>query len=254
MSLELRWFFQGKIPDEIKRWFNKGSFDNEKFILEKEETFQDIYLFNPEVNYSSVKFRNENFGIKWRKNTYPIAIRINKTKIAGIAEEWKLWELKDDKISEEIQLYMDRNDKHPWIKINKNRQRYHFKISDTTKEHLEPETGRPNADFSMELTNVILEKNQDISWWTIGIDLFDKSNSNIINKNNSSNYMNNDHGKKILEKISRMLLENYPHNNLLEVRSYGYPQLFSLYADLIKSSSQNNNNSITTSKFDSLTD
>ena len=51
-----------------------------------------------------------------------------------------------------------------------------------------------------------------------------------------------------------MLLENYPHNNLLEVRYYGYPQLFSLYADLIKSSSQNNNNSITTSKFDSLTD
>ena len=84
MSLELRWFFQGKIPDEIKRWFNKGSFDNEKFILEKEETFQDIYLFNPEVNYSSVKFRKENFGIKWRKNTYPIAIRINKMQMINV--------------------------------------------------------------------------------------------------------------------------------------------------------------------------
>ena len=35
MSLELRWFFQGKVPDEVKRWFNKGSFDNEKSFLRK---------------------------------------------------------------------------------------------------------------------------------------------------------------------------------------------------------------------------
>ena len=236
MTLELRWFFQGKIPEEVKRWFNKGFFDNEGPLLEKEEeTYQDIYLFNPEVIYSSVKLRNGKFGIKWRKNTYPIAIRINKTNISGIAEEWKLWELKDNKASEEIQMYIDRNDKHPWIKINKNRQRYHFKISDKTKELLEPETGRPNADCSIELTNVIVEKNKDISWWTIGIDLFEKSSSS--SSSSSSNYSNNGHEKKILEKISRVLLENYPHNNLLEVRSYGYPQLFSLYADLIKSSS-----------------
>jgi hypothetical protein len=235
MSLELRWFFQGKVPDEVKRWFNKGSFDNEKSFLEKEEIYQDIYLFNPEVIYSSVKFRNENFGIKWRKNTFPITIRSNKTSISGIAEEWKLWELKDDKTSEEIQMYMEKNDKQPWMKINKNRQRYYFKISDTTTGLLEPETGGSNADFSMELTNAVLEKNKDISWWTIGIDLFEKSSSS--DSNNTSNYRNNGHEKKILEKISRTLLENYPHNNLLEVRSYGYPQLFSLYADLIKSSS-----------------
>jgi hypothetical protein len=238
MSLELRWFFQGKVPEEVKRWFNKGSFDNEKSFLEKEETYQDIYLFNPEVIYSSVKIRNENFGIKWRKNTFPITIRSNKTSISGIAEEWKLWELKDDKTSEEIQMYMEKNDKQPWMKINKNRQRYYFKISDTTTGLLEPETGGSNADFSMELTNAILEKNKDISWWTIGIDLFEKgSGSNNASNNNTSNYRNNGHEKKILEKISRTLLENYPHNNLLEVRSYGYPQLFSLYADLIKSSS-----------------
>jgi hypothetical protein len=235
MSLELRWFFQGEIPEEVKRWFNKGSFDNERSFVEKEEAYQDIYLFNPEVIYSSVKFRNESFGIKWRKNTLPITIRINKTNISGIAEEWKSWELKDDKASEEIQLYMERNDKHPWMKINKNRQRYCFKISDTTKGLSEPETGGSNADFSVELTNVILEKNKDISWWTIGIDLFEKNSDS--DSNNTSNYRNNGHEKKILEKISRTLLENYPHNNLLEVRSYGYPQLFSLYADLIKSSS-----------------
>jgi hypothetical protein len=233
MSLELRWFFQEKIPEDVKRWFNKGSFDNENPFLEKEETYQDIYLFNPEVIYSSVKFRNGNFGIKWRKNTFPITIRINKSNISGIAEEWKLWEIKDDKTSEEIQLYMQRNDNHPWMKINKNRQRYYFKISDTTKGLLEPEIGKANADFSMELTNAALEKNKDISWWTIGIDLFEKNSDS----DNTSNYGNNGHGKKMLEKISRTLLENYPHNNLLEVRSYGYPQLFSLYADLIKSSS-----------------
>jgi len=229
MYLELRWFFQGKIPEEVKRWFVKCSFGNEETILEKDDSYQDVYLFNPEVIYSSVKFRNEKLGIKWRKSTFPIAVRINKTNITGIAEEWKLWELKDDKTSEEIQMYMEKNDKHPWIKINKNRQRYCFKISWKTKELLEPETIIPTADFSIELTNVILEKNRDISWWTIGIELLDKSSS--------SNYRNNDHERKILEKISRILLERYPHNNLQEVRSYGYPQLFSLYADLIKSSS-----------------
>ena len=52
-------------------------------------------------------------------------------------------------------MYMEKNDKQPWMKINKNRQRYYFKISDTTTGLLEPETGGSNADFSMELTNAV---------------------------------------------------------------------------------------------------
>jgi hypothetical protein len=238
MSLELRWFFQGKVPEEIKRWFNKGFLHNKDHILgkeqEKDEAFQDIYLFNPEVNYSSVKFRNNNIIIKWKNSSSPINMRINNMNISGIIEEWTSLEIKEYKNSQEIHQHVDKNNNnHPLIKINKNRQRYTFEISkDNTNriELLKTEQDKNKADCSIELSTAILEKNKDISWWTTGVELIEEDKDNV--------YKYNEHKKHVIEAISKILFKNYPQNNLIEIRSYGYPQLFSMYADSIKSSNQ----------------
>lgn len=228
MSLELRWFFQGGVPDEINRWFNKEFLNNEEFSLEKQESYQDIYLFNPEVKYSSIKFRNENFVIKWRNNTLPINMKIKNRFILGNVEDWIFWNFKGINASEEIHQYIDKNNKHPWIKINKKRQRITYKFSNNQKEFLVSEKNILKADCSIELSIVALDKNKDISWWTIAIELFKKNNNN--NNNN-----NNEDEKQMMEKITKIFLKNYPHNNLLGIRSYGYPELFLLYENLIKS-------------------
>lgn len=58
-SLELRWIFEGKIPEHVEEWFYKG-LDSIGDL--EEPPYEDIYLFNPEVgqfeNWSS-KHRNK---------------------------------------------------------------------------------------------------------------------------------------------------------------------------------------------------
>ncbi len=228
MSLELRWFFQGGVPDEINRWFNKEFLNNADSSLEKQESYQDIYLFNPEVNNLNIKFRNENFVIKWRSNTDSINMKIKNKNIIGNIEDWILWNFKvskDSEDSEEMRQFLGKNNLQPWLKINKKRQRINYIISNNPNEFLVSQNIL-KANCSIELSTVILDKNKDISWWTIAVELF---------KKNNNNYKNNEDEKLKVEKISKTFLKNYPHNNLLGIRSYGYPQLFSLYANLIKS-------------------
>lgn len=230
MALELRWFFQDKVPEGIHRWIIKEFKKNEEYSIELKDSYQDVYLFTPEVNYSSIKFRNENFVIKWRKNTFPINLKLKNIDIVGNVEDWIFWNLKEYKASKEIQLYIDKNNKHPWIKLNKKRQKITYKISNNQNEFLVLEEDISKADCSIEISTIVLDKNKDISWWTIAIELFKKTNNDNKNDKHESNYGE----KQVFEKISKIFLMNYPHNDLIAIRSYGYPQLFSLYENLIK--------------------
>src|SRR6185312_1730577 len=231
MTLELRWFFQDKVPEGINRWFKKEFKKNEGNSTEVIDSYQDIYLFNPEVTYSSIKFRNDTFVIKWRKNTFPIKLNLKNIDMVGNVEDWIFWNLKELKTSKEIQLYIDKNNKHPWIKLNKKRQKILYKISNNRKEFLVLEEDISKADCSIELSTIMLDKNIDISWWTIAIELFKKTNNN---NNNNDKHESTNEEKQVFEKISKIFLKNYPHNDLIAIRSYGYPQLFSLYENLIK--------------------
>jgi hypothetical protein len=231
MTLELRWFFQDKVPEGINRWFKKEFKKNEGNSTEVIDSYQDIYLFNPEVTYSSIKFRNDTFVIKWRKNTFPIKLNLKNIDMVGNVEDWIFWNLKELKASKEIQLYIDKNNKHPWIKLNKKRQKILYKISNNRKEFLVLEEDISKADCSIELSTIMLDKNKDISWWTIAIELFKKTNNN---NNNNDKHESAYEEKQVFEKISKIFLKNYPHNDLIAIRSYGYPQLFSLYENLIK--------------------
>ena len=231
MTLELRWFFQDKVPEGINRWFKKEFKKNEGNSTEVIDSYQDIYLFNPEVTYSSIKFRNDTFVIKWRKNTFPIKLNLKNIDMVGNVEDWIFWNLKELKTSKEIQLYIDKNNKHPWIKLNKKRQKILYKISNNRKEFLVLEEDISKADCSIELSTIMLDKNKDISWWTIAIELFKKTNNN---NNNNDKHESTNEEKQVFEKISKIFLKNYPHNDLIAIRSYGYPQLFSLYENLIK--------------------
>jgi hypothetical protein len=93
MPLELRWIFEGKTPEDVKNWFYK---ELESIGDPKELPYEDIYLFNPEVDYSSVKFRERKLDIKWRRNRFQI--NIESKHIAGVAEDWVFWEWKEKKL------------------------------------------------------------------------------------------------------------------------------------------------------------
>jgi hypothetical protein len=56
MPLELRWIFEGLIPSTVEHWFYDSTTLGSAKKAENQK-YQDIYLFTPEVDYLSVKFR-----------------------------------------------------------------------------------------------------------------------------------------------------------------------------------------------------
>jgi len=82
-SLELRWIFEGKIPEHVEKWFYKGL---DSIGDPKEPPYEDIYLFIPKVDYSSVKFSEDKLDVKWRGNSFQMNLEERRNEISGIVE------------------------------------------------------------------------------------------------------------------------------------------------------------------------
>ena len=54
------------------------------------------------------------------------------------------------------------------------------------------------ADCSIEFSTIVLDKNKDISWWSIAIELFKKNNNDNKNNRHEPNYDE----KQVFEKIT----------------------------------------------------
>ena len=206
MSLELRWIFSGNIPDHVKQWF----YHDNKWEKQK---YDDIYLYNPEVDYSSVKFRDNKLDIKWRRSSFEIDIESSKSaKISGIVEDWVFWVWNERKTAKEIEEQIAESEVHPWIRIMKERTRYKYIYENNS---LLPVSNKGDPDCSIEITTLNLMNNKNAIWWSIGIDLFAGKN---ISKPE----------RKDMKVIAQLLLSDYPDTNLVYACSYSYPKLFSI--------------------------
>lgn len=219
MSLELRWIFDGTIPKKVKQWFYN---ELESIGDPKESPYEDIYLFNPEVDYSSVKFRETKLDTKWRRNSFQISIGKKKKGITGIEEDWVYWEWKEKKTAEEIQQFIGDKGPHPWIRVDKERSRIRYRMNQNDSS-LMPTKEENNATCSIEIVQLKLKKNKkNISWWSLGLDLF---SGKKVNKEERSK----------MKEIAEYLLKDYPKKKALtSSNSYSYPKLFSMNAKNIR--------------------
>jgi hypothetical protein len=208
MSLELRWIFDGQIPDPVKHWFYHDRGNNDKIENQK---YEDGYLYTPEVDYSSVKFRDKKLDIKRKRSSFEVELS-NSLNISGIVEDWVFWEWNERKTAEEIEEQITKNQIHPWTRIMKERSRCNYRYK---SDSLLPVLNKGDPDCSIEITTLRLKNTKNCAWWSIGIDVFAGKN---ISKNE----------KKDMNAIAKLLLSNYPENNLISDRSYSYPKLFSL--------------------------
>ena len=222
-SLELRWIFEGKIPEHVEEWFYKRL---DLIDDPKEPPYEDIYLFNPEVDYSSVKFREGKLDVKWRRNSFQINLEERNNKISGVAEGWVCWKWKEKKTADEIKEFMDDKKKHPWLKVNKERSRIRYKINGNDgDDSLESTKDEKNANCSIELVKLQIKENKkNLSWWSLGLDLF-------------AGKKVSDDEKGDMKAVTEFLLKDYPKensNDLTSTHSYAYPKLFSINANYIR--------------------
>ena len=158
-SLEIRWFFQGRIPDNFYLIFNDSD-DQTKW-----ETRSDYYLLNEYGDNIGIKLRNSRLELKWLKRSNNFALP--QLNIDGKIEYWVRWAWNDTKSFNDVLQFIRFNEDSPWIKIDKSRFQKKFKIQDDSLAEVQSES--VYYDFAIEITKL---KTFEQYWWSIAFDSF----------------------------------------------------------------------------------
>ena len=196
-SVEIRWFFQGQIPDKLH------SILDDSYIQSKWESRSDYYLFIDKCDNIGIKLRNSRLELKWLKKSNIFAL--SQLNVDGKIEYWIRWEWNDTKSFNDILQFIHLNKDIPWVKIDKNRLQQKFNIHDNSLVDVSSES--VHFDFAFEITQL---KSYEQSWWSIAFDSFLKEKNEYFFTQLIKKYMNNEF-QILLKSIS----------------SYGYPKWIS---------------------------
>ncbi|KJH70856.1 hypothetical protein [Aliterella atlantica] len=151
ISTELRWFYPGKLPEDIFAWFNSGN------LGQTPEQREDIYLFvAPDCDYMGVKLRQGRLEVKWRKAELGTISFGNL--VAGKLEKWSKWLCADE--TEESFQPQSVVTKSEWLRVKKVRWQ------------------RTQRDCSVEITQLEINGN---TWWSLAFEAVGKEQDAIAN-------------------------------------------------------------------------
>jgi len=161
LSAEVRWFFDGEIPNNVKSWFNASQLKNES----KERL--DTYLIYPNAKSCGVKFRGKKFEIK--SLAKELGGRDFEGKAEGVIEVWEKWSTKGGSISafkKEV-----TKGKAIWLDVKKQRIIRKFSADTGSIEEVDAskKENYPNNGCNVELTRIEIHKK---SCWSLAFSAF----------------------------------------------------------------------------------
>lgn len=158
-STEIRWFFEGTMPLEIKKDFEKTE---SRVSIENRI---DYYFLVKDIDHVGIKLRNSRLEIKWRHKI--LQFNFPQADIEGNIEGWTRWEWNDKTRIDEIESILEKPGSNPWVKVNKKRMQRKFNIYEDKIVDISP--GEIQADFAMEITELIANSQ---AWWSFALDSF----------------------------------------------------------------------------------
>ena len=201
ITCELRWFYRGRLPEEIEHWF---AADVQGVHSQTPEEREDWYLLIPGCEHLSVKLRDRNLEIKWRVAQLG---RVNfRDNLAGETEKWVKWTCLDPEA--ETVITPDVVEKGQWVSVKKVRSMVRFQVNPDNSLILVTEETK-NDKCNVELTQLFIKED---SWWSLGFEASGKD----------ANLTNN------LEVVAKSVLNSYPAD-LQGENSYGYPKFLTAY-------------------------
>lgn len=205
MGLEIRWFFEGSTPSEVKSWFQ--DLTSPQFFAPA-QNLHDFYLRNRDFGLG-LKLREGRLEVKWRRRFGEFVGAGGKVK--GQAEDWIewVWTNGGGRMAGQVAESIRHDPRGPWIEVSKERLRL---------KHLSTENGLAPVRLDeqiergciVELTNVEV---LDRRWWTLALDIFSQRGDTIM----------------VLHQAAETLFTDYPGPQLGLAHSYGYPQWLSSY-------------------------
>ncbi|ACK69528.1 hypothetical protein PCC7424_1075 [Gloeothece citriformis PCC 7424] len=192
-TLEVRWFIEGQLPNNIKHWFWDDCPGQLHQRIESPETREDLYLYLPKCQILSFKFRQKNLEIKWRKDEFGIEkflspLNLNSynylTDWKGKVERWLKLEYCNETVKDKLDVEHKQN--QTWINVQKQRWQRIYK----------------QVEFEISSLKIC-----QTNWWTIAAEMEEKD------KNSEQDFY------QAIKEFS----QTYSHKNLSPEQSYAYP-------------------------------
>jgi len=195
MSLELRWFFEGPLPDEISEWCLKKGFL-------KERTRTDTYLLFPSSDLG-VKLRDGKLQIKYLISAEEF--HSEDHEISGKMETWR----KSSLPLKDPSTNPFQDVEGPQIAVEKERDSRRYEV-DPTKGIVTPSDKRVAQGIMIEVTKLTIE---GIQWWTLAFDALGEKQ------------------KECLQLGVTSVLKDYPGPKPQKEKSFSYPKWLSIIYD-----------------------
>ena len=152
-SLEIRWFYEGELPQAILLWFGQDELEGQ---LKPPEEREDLYLYIPEGEYLGIKLRQGRLEVKWRQAE--LGIVPFGRQVEGKLEKWGKW-LCEDSTAESFQLEAVVGHK-TWVNVKKVRSQ------------------RLYDGCTLELTQLRIEGKD---WWSLAFET-SGTDANVMDK------------------------------------------------------------------------
>jgi len=194
-TVEIRWFYQGKVPTAVFDWFT--AIDDE---LVKEPARTDYYLHPLVHDGMGIKLREGRIEIKQRIQTMQ-TIQVGQ-QISGLVEQWQKWSFllsEQNEFTESIEVSQ-------WIAVRKARQIQSFRSEWGKKRPTRSPVLPMEADCRIEFTDLLV---QDKQWWTLGLESYGDDETAV--------------STKLLPAIDWIFSSEYTPQ-LDNQASFGYPQ------------------------------
>lgn len=159
-SAELRWFYRGNLPPDVKEWFCGSR------LCRDEEVRTDHYLVFENSAEVGVKLRDGKvLEIKARLRS-PIPWSLPGTGPLGRIDAWAKW--KDDDPALVGHLAQLRFGDRQWVTVIKDRWLRKFAVTAAGIEEVDAKD-LPKRGVTLEVTGVLVN---DQHWWTVAFESF----------------------------------------------------------------------------------
>jgi hypothetical protein len=204
MAQEIRWFFEGPLPDDVAEWFERALPGEGMQKPEGKRT--DAYLATGRDEDDDAGFKMRDVGMepkfefKWRTESE----KFEATSLEGLLENWgkKSWEFKEADRLQPVLDAIGAGLDMKWVHITKERRKRAYSLEDDGA--LVPEGKRVDRGFKIELTPFTSAGRE---WWSLGIDIF----------------IDHEGVAAGLSKLAELLTKDYPGPALDVKHSCGYP-------------------------------
>jgi hypothetical protein len=179
-TVEVRWFYEGDVPEATLQRFRSGELPQDKGTVEERS---DVYLFLRGVDGMGIKLR----GTSTRREIVGDQLEIKRRQyegnivtfmpgVTGRLERWMKWVFHGES-SDPLHSTIVTAEDQAWVSVGKVRYLRRYTVMGDKSVVAVPLSEWPDNRCNVELTRAIAPGGQ--VWWTLGLEAFGESEDNV---------------------------------------------------------------------------